>query len=185
MRKYLLFQILFIIFTFSNLSFSQIGEGILIFKDGTRKEGRIKIKSNKSISLLGDKRRKRYNHQDLESFIFTDDRGNTRNFYYRKLKNSKKVFLLQKIISGKLDYFISISYAYNNGMSIKITEYFISRGAEDVSSIRHGPKFNKFSKIVEEYFNSCDIFMIKFKEGNFGNDLGAVKEMVQYFNNNC
>ncbi len=130
--------------------------------------------------------------------MIVDDGDTSKTFVYKLLKKEKPI-LLERTISGKIEYFIkTIEYDYQRGRTgnmymasqryggITYGEVYIcEKGDSFVTVLEQGPRFKKFQKTIDQFFGDCKDVVSKIKADAFEQDIEAIPKIVTYYNENC
>ncbi|WP_127139645.1 hypothetical protein [Flagellimonas marinaquae] len=170
---------------------AQKNYGTLIFNDGRKLNGLIKIKGNDIIFKKSEKsERENYNYENISALTFLDKENTTQRFEYIKLdhKNIPKLCYVEINDFLKLYSNVSSSFIMNGmGGNLRSTSTFhIKRENEEFATyyVAFGyiPK-NSFKSVVLEYFKDCQHLINKLEKKEFKKK--HYFEIIEYYNNNC
>lgn len=189
--------------------FSSMEEGTLIFKDGTQKDGLIKIVGNTVKYRISKEDEKiKYDHTELYRVFFKDPERTDFLYEFVSLKLYNNPQLLKVEIDNNLSLYCNNVSSYSGpaggfsggavgmsmgggmGMSVgganSTTVYYIKKKDELVATtlVVYGSFPTKsFKKTVRSYFTDCPELIEKVNKKEFRKK--HFMEIVDFYNENC
>ncbi|MEE9362414.1 MAG: hypothetical protein V3U92_07445 [Cellulophaga sp.] len=201
--------VVFVFFTALIVS-SQKREGTIYFKDGTKKVGYIRNRSDIITSKDRLEFRISKKSKEISEFKYTDiskiDFNNATSenifaiFYYKTLmENSENMLEVSLIYKGYVSLYRHIGYFENSqGGGGSITEYYVQKGEENIVKIFPGKVLGKSSEtLMKSFFEDCPKLVELIDRKAFkmfvANSPSLAKkrhtnriiEIVKYYNSKC
>ncbi len=163
--------ILLILLIISFKSFSQITEPCVIYLKSGEVINDMRGTFNKKYFKYYKKVGNRFNKVKLElidSVDIIEKSGYTRKMRFMSVKNEKKKYILEKILTGNLDLYRQSFAVYNT--SITNYNYFIRRkGEHELTFVGHSSSFgdSKKKEIVYPFLKNCPELIKRIENDEF------------------
>ncbi len=167
----------------------------LYFKDGTVKSGYGKLANGDKVKFKKEKKEKavKYHFSLLKEVQF--DLGNILTYVYLNVKNIEKPKVLKRIVDGKISLYTLATGGYapasNAGGGFGgvymyyINDFYVKKAtSKSVTHLGSDQLFSKnFKKAASVFFKDCPSLVEKIQNEELKKR--DIKEIVEYYNENC
>ena len=168
-------------------------KGTIILKDGTIKDGGIRLNGSAFRIRFKDsvkqKKSEKIDYKTVEKIVINFDSINFREFYYKKTTKNKFYSFVELLQSGNIDFYKDLSKNYSpfyEGIDRRTTREWMNDVRSknpDIPLSENQLQEKNFEKNIIRYLNDCPKFIERAENKEF--KARDIPKIITFYNKTC